>query len=531
MFLLTETFDHTDEKSYENMTLGYTSINDPHRIVAGMGRGGSAAYLFYPISYWAYGLNIFPLVPSKNLILGGYFKIPPARRNPYTTFENAFSITFSYYERDARQIHFTVTLNLSSHGKAQIDFLTADDVDNSEYPAIESHDGFVDVMSGYFLVEISIDLTDAEASLGRAKVALNGKTYADITGIITGDVNNWDNGGNSYNAFLNHISITTIDTSCHLDSVYVCNEGLSYHDDFVGPYDISTLRGFADGDQANWERTVYGELVLPEDTRGNFEFVNKSVFDKEDAESMSVTASQSLVRDLVQFDAGDFPIDTEIIAVNHRLQAKGLALEHFKYPCVVTPVVKPSGGDVSYQSDYEKTMQPFLYSALNAMYDIHPALTTPWTLEFLQNSQFGYCFFETEGVDVLAGQDGYLINGVGGETVSLVTDNDLITCITGSPYAVVSLAVKKNISRIQVVLPFNTTNVTLLAISPDGNAWYEIPRDNKQIEDIGTDWGDGTARKKINYLNPYPGVEVSHVKVYAGTLYDIKAFAMTKVGI
>ncbi|MBI9090136.1 MAG: hypothetical protein JEZ12_13050 [Desulfobacterium sp.] len=538
MLLLTETFDNTERGSYENLKLGYS---DDYRfsgqIIEGAGRGGSKGFVPYGTSSRDWGLTVSSLAPSKRLIFGGYFKLPVSRNHSYINERYTIHFYFCYRQGHSILEHFRVTVNISDHGKARIDFFTANDYAFEEYPKIESQDGFVDVLNGYILVEVYVDLTDAEAVMGRAKVALNGVTFADITNIRTGDINKWDNGGSSDNAFLNSLCVTVGKVDCLLDSLYICNEALSYHDDFLGPYDISTLRGCADGDQANWERMENGETVQDDD-RGNWEFVTKPVFDKENAEFMSVTASQSLVRDLAIFDTSNIPIGTQILAVNHKLQAKGLAIELFKYPGIVSPIVLPSGGAISYQPDYEKTVLPFLYSELNATYDVHPALTTPWTLEFLENSQFGYCFFETETIDIAAGRDGYLLDGREGDEPTSITDNDLETGISPYPEVVISLPAKNNISHFQFVIGQSHSEVALLMVSPDGTRWSEVPRSSTQKEPIGIDWGEGIARNQVTYLNPYPGLEISHVKVkgpqssYATpNLFDMKVFAFAKVGL
>lgn len=523
MLLIAENFDDETLASLNGFVLSATSTIQP-----AIGKNNSSA-MFSSVNS-----SLKKIVKtSKRLVFGGYFKVEDTYLSSDLSYNDNYgnrTIGFDFGYEESNYIyasHFSINININVSGKAIIDFYTEAQT-STTYPKIESATGYVDIQSGYFLIEIYLDLQGADSSQGRVKVALNGITYADIPGIITGAINQWIDGENSPLSHYNFLKINYSRYINNLDSMYVCNEELSFHNDFIGPYDIATLRASIDGDQTNWERQEYGRVLDVGDVRPNVEFVTKTPFDKLNAEFKSVTASQTLTRDLAFFEHSNIPDTSNVIAVCHKIQTKGLTVQQLTQPCIVCPIVKASGGEISYQPDYEQVVSPFLYTPIIATYDKHPALVTDWTQEFLNGSQFGYCFFETEKTEVLSGLGGTVTNCRAGDSALMVTDRSESTFISssGSGEVTISFPAKKNIALFEIIGTLSGINHYLhfLSITSDNKSWYTMPSDSIKVETVGS-------RNKYLCINAYPGIEVSQIRLgFIYGIYELKAYEYTKVG-
>jgi len=522
MLLFAENFDDETIASLTGFVIGATSTIQPV-----VGKINSSAMILG-------GSFRKTVKSSKRLVFGGYFKVEEAYLSSNLSYSDNYGnrtigFDFGYAEADYNNAsHFSIYLTINVSGKVVIDFYTKTTT-STEYPEIESAIGYVDIQSGYFLIEIYLDLQGADSSQGRVKVALNGITYADISGIITGDINKWNDGENSPSSHYNFLTVNYSKYIKNLDSMYVCNEELSFHNDFIGPYDMATLRASIDGDQTNWERQEYGRVLDVGDVRPNVEFVTKTPFDKLNAEFKSVTASQTLTRDLAFFEHPNIPDTANVIAVCHKIQTKGLTVQQLTQPCIVCPIVKASGGEISYQPDYEQVVSPFLYTPIIATYDKHPALVTDWTQEFLNGSQFGYCFFETEKMEVLSGLGGTVTNCRAGDSALMVTDGSVSTYIYSSSSTgdvTISLPAKKNIALFEIIGTLSETYHYLhsISITSDNKAWYTMPSDSIKRETVDS-------KNKYSCINAYPGIEVSQIRLgFTNEIYEVKAYEYTKVG-
>lgn len=382
MLLLLENFDDVEAIRY--ITNVY--LNDVSTLsslfVSGAGKGGSNAMALTGDVY-------FNVKSSTRLVVGfyvrsyrtGYFKAF-YRKPTEDYFHEAFRLTFTY----------------STGGKVVVSFYNPNQTSIENYPTITNATAYQDTETGFSLIEIMLDLEDAEAHLGKIKVAIDGVEYADISNAVTAPINLFTDGLNSpvanYSAF-------TISGFGNVDSVYACNEDKGFHNSFFGPYDITNLLPIDDGSYSNWKRQEYDEDVDDLDTRANAEFVSKSPFDPEDAEYMSVNASQTLVKDLYLFAASSIRSDLEVFAVEHKFWFKGMSEEQLQEVSAITPIGQASGQAVSFANDFTAIAIAYYYKQVGVIYDVVPTTSAEWDWENLSLAQFGYCFFETELISVL----------------------------------------------------------------------------------------------------------------------------------
>lgn len=382
MLLILENFD--DAKAMRHITNLYKQDISTLStyLVSGAGKGDSNAITLNSGIF-------FNTKRSTRLVVGFYVK-------SYTTgyFRAYYNAPGENYFHESFRLTFTYTTG----GKVVIAFYNPAQDSIENYPAIANETAYQDLETGYSLIEIMIDLEDAEAHLGKIKVSIDGVEYANIEDAVTAPINLFTDGLNSDQACYTGF---TIHGFGNVDSVYACNEDKGFHDEFFGPYDITNILPIGDGTYSNWKRQEYSEDVDDSDDRANADFVSKSPFDPEDAEYMSVNASQTLVKDLYLFAANNIQSDLDVFAVEHKIWFKGMSEEQLEEISAITPIGQASGQAISFANDFTAIAQAYYYKQIGVIYDVVPTTSAAWDWENLSLTQFGYCFFETELVSVL----------------------------------------------------------------------------------------------------------------------------------
>jgi len=117
--------------------------------------------------------------------------------------------------------------------------------DGTGYPAITITEPAIPAPyshADYTFIEIAVDVADY--GNGWAKVAVNGKTYINKTGIVTAAYNIFGNNPYDDRSKLNRVRIDTVpavgyygwmgDGNYYYDTIYLCDEDGGYQDDFLG---------------------------------------------------------------------------------------------------------------------------------------------------------------------------------------------------------------------------------------------------------------------------------------------------------
>ena len=399
MLLLLENFDNAEAQRHIAGTL---------TLAEGDGKGGSNAVSSLTPS------NKISFKPSTRMVLGFYTL-------SYTT----GYVYVGYTTPDGSQGEsFRIIFTLTSAGVVTISFYNPRQNYITDYPTISNQTAYQDI-GAFSLIEIYLDLYDAEAYDGELKIAIDGVEYVSLSGIVNAPIDQYTSGLTSDKANYGWVAFSGFPT---IDSLYVCNQQKGYNDDFFGPYDLSTLGPDRDGDYTNWEPREYSEAV---DEGLNHLFVDKIPFDPDDAEYLNVIASQTLVKDLFYFAAGDIDGSGEVMALEHRIWHKGLSEDQDDEICVIVPIAKATGCAITEEADYQELAQAFYYSQLRMPYDVVPSVSFAWTRENLNNTQFGYCFYETEEVDAVDDATLTSTNIVSGALTNL-TDDDSGTSLYAS---------------------------------------------------------------------------------------------------
>ena len=394
MLLMLENFDNTG--SFED----FSSVPT---IVSGQGRGGSFA-----------ALNLSSKIkfkPSKRVVLGFYVR-------EYTT----GYIQFGYVGLWGDYINsFKITITKTTKGVLTVTFFNQEQANISGYPAIANQLAYQDTDTGYSLIELFIDIQNATAVEGLLKMAVDGVECFSIDNVITSPTNLYTEGEESIQSFIQWVSLSGFP---YIDSLYICNEDKGYNDYFFGPFDISSLPPISDGDYSNWERREFSVSVDDSDDRSNYLFVNKKPFDSNNAEFLNIIASQTLVRDLYGFNTNLITSGKDIFAVELRSWFKGLS-EHQNIDNIsaLTPISKVLGREVTEESNYTGFARAFLYQQLRAPFDVIPDIALAWTREYLDNMQFGFCFYETELVEAVSSSN-FSATIVSGSYASLYDGTD-----------------------------------------------------------------------------------------------------------
>jgi hypothetical protein len=305
-----------------------------------------------------------------------------------TSYQNGFSVGFNYGSYE----NFLVSVNVSASGLT-FGFRTG----ASGYPAIPSSAyvsvPFIKTSGAYTFIEILVDVTDYVN--GRVKCAVNGRVVHDVTGIKTAAGDGFGNNPFDPRAKLNRIYFGNPGGNnvqfMYMDCIYICDDEGGYHNDFLGDIFVKAVYPTNDGDQVAWEPYLNG-LPAPEGTE-HVSLIDDPVFDPA-IETDYIQSSQDLSQETMRFADADIPVDSTLIAVNHRIAARSVASPGTPPPNTLIPLYKSSGNDIIVINSLAKKLIGWTYQFLDVYYGLVPGLTVNWTKLLLEGSQFGFMLRE-----------------------------------------------------------------------------------------------------------------------------------------
>jgi hypothetical protein len=388
-----ESFDHLAVTPAGNVAwgascplslLGWTAIDSwgyaTAKIEAELGRWGTNR-LF--LGYSSGGPQTLALSRSCNRIVVG-FAFSRYSSYPY------FGVTFAY----GTYQNFCVIVSLSASGLT-FKFRTG----TGGYPAI-ANSAYVSVpfiqSDNYTFIEILVDVTDYVN--GRVKCAVNGKVVHDVTGIKTAAGDGFGNNPYDPRAKINTIMFSqgegynpTQLAWMYIDSIYICDDEGGYHNDFLGDIFVKALYPTNDGDQVAWEPYLNG-LPAPEGTE-HVSLIDDPMFNPA-IEADYIQSSQDLSQETMRFADANIPVDSTLIAVNHRIAARSVASPGTPPPNTLIPLYKSSGNDIIVTNSLAKKFTGWTYTFLDVYYNLVPGLAVDWTNLLLEGSQFGFMLRE-----------------------------------------------------------------------------------------------------------------------------------------
>ena len=412
MLRFVETFDHLQCAGIDDIVLyqalGYSGLSGgamgksyPYgtyprfRVVPGMGQRATPALELADLG----GFTLPYVQRDCNRLVFGIAIGPPlpfVGDGEYVGWNDqpGFTVKFRY----GADVNFGITCKFNTIASLLVTMWTG--IDGSGYPAITVTEyipvpnAFVD----YTFIELSVDVTDY--SNGSAKVAVNGGTYIEKTGIITAAYLNFGDNPADPRSKLNNVAVTMLhidhSTSYCIDSMYLCDDAAGYQDDFLGPVLAKSLFPVADGAKHNW--TPYeNSTVVPNGENA------ACVDDAPLALGNEVTyveADQDLVDDLLIYDSDDFPDECTVLAVNHRSAFRNVASPGTPPPNAIVPIYQALGNPVVVTNSLAKKADGWAYAFLDAYYGLVPAFAIPWTKVLLGQSEFGYLLRSPEWMGV-----------------------------------------------------------------------------------------------------------------------------------
>jgi hypothetical protein len=245
--------------------------------------------------------------------------------------------------------------------------------------------------NNFTFVEFYVDCADYKN--GTVKVAVNGMTVYTGTGIVTAEYTGFGDNPNDARAKLNSFAFGTTYGQYNflcLDSIYVCDDDGGYNNDFLGDIFVKTIYPAADGDKIDWSPYINGLAAAGSTPRVTL--INDPVFDPA-VEPNYIQADQDLSQELMVY-AEDIPNDSEIIAVNHRTAARGVASPGTPPQSTLIPLFKSSGNDIIVTNSLAKKFTGWTYQFLDVYYNLVPGLAIYWTELLLDESQFGFMLRE-----------------------------------------------------------------------------------------------------------------------------------------
>ena len=416
MLKFIESFDHLQCTSLDDIdlyqALGYTDIN-----------GGGMGMLWMGWGYSRFRVNPGTGqrgTPALEIAAGGGFVLPYIQRdcerlvfgiaigppldfvgndayvgwNSRSPYGPGFAASFRY---DA-DTNFRIECRFNTRSSMIVTMCTG--ANGAGYPDIVTSE-YIPVPNAfddYTFVELSVDVTDY--TNGTAKVAVNGLTYIEKTGIFTAAYNLFGDDPNDPRSKLNNVAVSVSGMSVpgvayeagsyYIDSMYICDDAGGYQDDFLGPVFAKSLFPVADGAKHNW--TPYENSIVLEDGE------NSACVDDNPLvagnEVTYVEADQDMADDLLIYDAADYPDECTLIAVNHRTAFRNVASQGNPPPNTMVPIYQIVGNPVIVTNSLAKKVTGWAYSFLDIYYDLVPAFAIPWTRLLLEQSEFGYMLRE-----------------------------------------------------------------------------------------------------------------------------------------
>ena len=420
MIKLIESFDHigslaggvdTDLSLYtqRGWIFGYPnySITLPATILAGGGRFGTNA--FYIKHDSNAGERHFgpPRIPrkGKKLICGfsmmgcGIAKV----HFKYDTHTN-FTISLSFDYTGYSYFLGTLTVGMETGGNEW----GSPDTRSAGYPAIVTSEK-IPIPFGdtdYHFIEVFLDVTNYTS--GRAKVAVDGRTYYDKQGIVTAAYETF--GDNPYDdrANLNGVRIGVTPALGPVpglqgiwkvypkfDTFYLADDQGGYQDDFLGDIFVKTAYPAADGTKRNWVPYANATVLDPE--TAHHELVDNDPIQPGD-ETEYIEADQDMTEEMLGFGVDPIPVGSELIAVNHRTMFRNVASPGNPKSNSLTPLFQMIGNPIVRTDSVAKKLAGWSYDFLDVYYGIVPVSALPWEEYLLEQAEFGFMLKTAENL-------------------------------------------------------------------------------------------------------------------------------------
>ena len=375
-----ESFDHVTAAAL--MALGWNTDTN-RQIVAGAGRWGTSLLELNVNGTYSPNVASFTLARSCDRIVVGFALLPKA--NYYG--DKTFYVQFLYgtYE------NFRVRVVPTTSGLT-FQFWTGE---GTGYPLIASS-AYISapfIQSAFTFIEILVDVTDY--TNGQVKCGVNGKVVHTATGIMTAAGTGFGNNPFDPRAKINRVQFNA---TLKLDSLYICDDDGGYHNDFLGDIFVKTIYPVGDGDRIDWSPYING-LAAPDNTP-RVSLIDDPVFDPA-VEPDYIQAEQDLAQETMSFGNTAIPVESTLIAVNHRTAARSDATPGTPPPNALIPLYKSSGNDTVVTNSLAKKFSGWAYQFLDVYYNLVPDLTVDWTKQILDESLFGFIFRESIWTGVL----------------------------------------------------------------------------------------------------------------------------------
>ena len=278
---------------------------------------------------------------------------------------------------------------------------------DTNYPAIAAGPTIPLPYSGagedYHFVELYVDLTDYMN--GRAKVAVDGRTYDERDGIITAAYLGF--GSNPYDdrAKLDRVVFTVRSSQnlgnsggpdpVYFDSIYLADDEGGYQDDFLGDVFVKTAYPVVDGTKRNW--IPYANSSPLGEDYPHHELIDSDPIQPGD-ETEYLEADQDLTEEMVGFGTDPIPAGSELIAVNHRTMFRNVASPGSPKVNSLVPLFQMIGNPIVRTDSLSKKLTGWAYSFLDVYYDIVPVSAALWEEYLLEQAEFGFMLRTAENL-------------------------------------------------------------------------------------------------------------------------------------
>jgi hypothetical protein len=417
MIKLVESFDHigsaaggisTDLSLYTGLGwewgLPEYGIYTLAAIVAGEGRFGTNALNILPVYYGGEKWFAPPLIQrkGKKLVFGFSMKGCGTVRAvfKYNTHSN-FTMTCTFDSTVFGVFLGTLTVAMQTGGTDPY----IDDTRWAGYPAIAT-DEKIPIPYGdtdYHFIELFLDVTSYKN--GRAKIAVDGRTYYDKQGIVTTAYNTF--GDNPYDDRANINGVKLIVTPVagptymndqmriypFIDSVYMADDQGGYQDDFLGDIFVKAAYPVADGTKRNWVPYANATVLAPE--TAHHALLDNNPIQPGD-ETKYVEADQDMTEDMLGFGVDPIPAGSDLIAVNHRTMYRNVASPGTPKLNSLTPLFQMLGNPIVRTDSLAQRLAGWAYGFLDVYYPIVPVSAEQWREYLLEQAEFGFMLKTSE---------------------------------------------------------------------------------------------------------------------------------------
>jgi hypothetical protein len=258
----------------------------------------------------------------------------------------------------------------------------------SQYTAIDPENTIPGMFYRPFFLEIYVDSTNTINTGGSLKIAINGRNVCSRNNCVTSAYNAWGSEISAPESYFNRLQI--VSSGIRIGQMYICNEEMGYHDDFIGPFEISScVPENVPSDTRNWTPYLDGE---PAGNDAHVEAVAKDRFEPYvEGDLDYLEADNEGVRELFYYS---IPVlyeqnELEILDVRFRCFCRQIFDAETRFASSIFPVIQPQGRDLISRIQEGMQVESATYFPLGVNYDVYPDLATRWTWLMLLESQFG----------------------------------------------------------------------------------------------------------------------------------------------